>query len=123
MERVVSLLPSATEIVCRLGFEQKLVGRSHECDFPSGVSGLPVLTAAKLDAQRPSQEINDRVLELVRDALSVYRIDEVLLRELEPTLILTQDQCEVCAASLRDLEDALEEWIGARPHVGQVSKR
>ena len=121
MERVVSLLPSATEIVCRLGFEQRLVGRSHECDFPSGVSALPVLTAAKLDAQRPSHEINDRVLELVRDGLSVYRIDEVLLRELEPTLILTQDQCEVCAASLRELEDALEEWIGARPQVLSVN--
>ena len=117
MERVASLLPSTTEIVCGLGFEQALVGRSHECDFPSGVARLPVLTAPKLDPERPSREIDDRVRELVREGLSVYRVDEVCLREIKPTLILTQDQCEVCAASLRDVEEALEQWIGTRPQV------
>jgi iron complex transport system substrate-binding protein len=121
MERVVSLLPSATEIVCRLGLEETLVGRSHECDFPSRITDRPILTAPKLDADRPSAEINDRVLELVREGLSVYRIDATLLREIKPTLILTQDQCEVCAASLRDLEDALEAWIGIRPQVLSVN--
>ena len=117
MERVASLLPSATEIVCGLGLEQALVGRSHECDFPSWVARLPVLTAPKLDAERPSREIDDRVRELVREGLSVYCVDEVCLREIEPTLILTQDQCEVCAASLRDVEEALEQWIGTRPRL------
>jgi len=117
MERVASLLPSTTEIVCGLGFQQALVGRSHECDFPIGVAHLPVLTAPKLDANRPSREIDDRVRELVREGLSVYRVDERILREIEPTLILTQDQCEVCAASLRDIEEALEQWIGTRPQV------
>jgi len=121
MERVASLLPSATEIVCRLGFEQALVGRSHECDFPHGVARLPVLTAAKLDAERPGREINDRVLELVREGLSVYRVDADSLREVAPSLILTQDQCEVCAASLRDLEEALEQWIGQRPQLLSVN--
>jgi iron complex transport system substrate-binding protein len=117
VERIASLLPSTTEIVCSLGFERALVGRSHECDFPGGVSSLPVLTAPKLDATRPGREIDDRVRELVREGLSVYRVDEQQLRELEPTLILTQDQCEVCAASLRDVEEALERWIGTRPQV------
>ena len=117
MERVASLLPSTTEIVCGLGFEQALVGRSHECDFPSGVTGLPILTSPKLDAERPSREIDDRVRELVREGLSVYRVDEVCLREIKPSLILTQDQCEVCAASLSDVEEALEQWIGTRPRV------
>lgn len=116
-ERIASLLPSTTEIVCGLGFEHALVGRSHECDFPSGIGRLPVLTAPKLDAQRASREIDDQVRELVREGLSVYRVDEVRLREIEPTLILTQDQCEVCAASLRDVESALEQWIGTRPQV------
>jgi iron complex transport system substrate-binding protein len=117
MERVASLLPSTTEIICRLGFEQALVGRSHECDFPSGIARLPVLTAAKLDAGLPSRAIDDRVRELVREGLSVYRVDELRLREIEPTLILTQHQCEVCAASLRDVEAALEQWIGTPPRL------
>ncbi len=117
MERVVSLLPSTTEIVCALGLEEALVGRSHECDFPSGVAGLPVLTAAKLDATLPGREIDDRVRELVREGLSVYRVDELRLREIKPTLILTQHQCEVCAASLRDIEEALNEWIGDPPKL------
>ena len=117
MERIASLLPSTTEIVCSLGFEQALVGRSHECDFPSGVARLPVLTASKLDAGLPGREIDDRVRELVREGLSLYRVDELRLRELKPTLILTQDQCEVCAASLRDVEEALEQWIGTRPQL------
>ncbi len=121
MERVASLLPSATEIVCSLGFEQALVGRSHECDFPLGIERLPILTAAKLDAGRTSLEINDRVLELVRDGLSVYHVDAECLRRIAPTLILTQDQCEVCAASLRDLEEALEQWIGRRPRLLSVN--
>ncbi len=117
MERVVSLLPSTTEIVCALGLEETLVGRSHECDFPTGVTGLPVLTAAKLDVTLPGREIDDRVRELVREGLSVYRVDELKLREIKPTLILTQHQCEVCAASLRDIEEALEEWIGDPPQL------
>jgi iron complex transport system substrate-binding protein len=117
MERVVSLLPSTTEIVCALGLEEALIGRSHECDFPSGVAGLPVLTAAKLDATRSGREIDDRVRELVREGLSVYRVDELRLREIKPTLILTQHQCEVCAASLRDVEEALEQWIGNPPQL------
>ena len=117
MERIASLIPSATEIACALGFEGQLVGRSHECDFPPGVARLPALTQPKLDVNARSAEIDGRVKALVRDGLSVYRVDAELLRELEPTLILTQDQCEVCAASLEDVEAALAEWTGARPGV------
>ncbi len=117
MERIVSLLPSTTEIACALGFGAALVGRSHECDFPSEVTRLPVLTEPKLDADRPSREIDDRVKQLVRDGLSVYRVDAERLRELAPTVILTQDHCEVCAASLADVEKALRAWMGDRPHV------
>ena len=117
MQRVASLLPSTTEIACALGFEEALVGRSHECDFPASVVRLPVLTEPKLSPGASSRQIDDRVKQLVQDGLSVYRVDAARLRELGPTLILTQDQCAVCAASLKDLEEALAEWIGVRPRV------
>lgn len=116
-ERIVSLLPSTTEIACALGFRDQLVGRSHECDHPADVASLPVLTDSTLDADAPSREIDDRVKALVRDGLSIYRVDAERLRELAPTVILTQDHCEVCAASLADVEIALEHWLGARPRV------
>jgi iron complex transport system substrate-binding protein len=107
MERIVSLIPSSTEIACALGFEAELVGRSHECDFPPGIERLPSLTEPKLDTDATSAAIDGRVKQLVGDGLSVYRVDIDKLRELRPTVILTQDQCEVCAVSLRDVEEAL----------------
>ncbi len=116
-ERIVSLIPSTTEIACALGFTDSLVARSHECDFPLGVESLPALTEPKLDPSASSHLIDDRVKQLIADGLSVYRVDADLLRSLEPTVILTQDQCEVCAASLRDLEGALANWLGAAPKV------
>ena len=123
MHRIVSLLPSTTEIACALGFEAQLVGRSHECDYPAGVSRLPVLTEPKLDAQASSRVIDDRVKQLVRDGLSVYRVDAERLRELAPSAILTQDHCEVCAVSLPDVEAALERWLGAKPLVVSLDPR
>jgi iron complex transport system substrate-binding protein len=121
MERIVSLIPSSTEIACALGFEGALVGRSHECDHPAGIERLPSLTEPKLDTSAASAAIDDRVRRLVGDGLSVYRVDVDKLRELRPTVILTQDQCEVCAASLRDLEEALGDWLGEAPRVISLS--
>ena len=118
MQAVASLLPSITEIVCALGCRDRLVGRSHECDFPADVTALPVLTAPKLDTSATSRAIDDRVKGLVRDGLSVYRVDAEKLRELAPDLVLTQDQCEVCAASLGDVEKALAEWSGRTGRTG-----
>jgi len=123
MERIASLLPSLTETVCALGLRDALVGRSHECDFPSGLEALPVLTEPKLDSEAPSGAIDSRVRELVERGLSVYRVDGHRLRELVPDLILTQDHCEVCAASLSDVEAALAEWTGRRPRVVSVEPR
>ena len=113
--RIVSLLPSTTEIACALGFEGELVGRSHECDYPPSVVGLPVCTAPKFDVEGSSRQIDERVKDLVRRGLSVYDVDADKLRELAPTAILTQDQCHVCAASLDDVERALRDWLGAQP--------
>ena len=113
---IVSLLPSTTEIVCALGLRDRLVGRSHECDYPPDVVSLPACTSARLD-DGSSRVIDDQVKRLVRDGLSIYDVDPDLLASLGPSTILTQDQCEVCAASLEDVESALAEWSGVRPEV------
>ncbi|MGA6971986.1 MAG: cobalamin-binding protein [Candidatus Binatus sp.] len=115
--RIVTLLPSATEIVCALGFENQVVGRSHECDFPPEVVRIPALTEAKFNPEGTSAEIDQRVKKIVGDALSVYRVDAAKLRELRPDVIVTQSQCEVCAVSERDVEAAVAEWLGARPKI------
>ncbi|MDE0717124.1 MAG: ABC transporter substrate-binding protein, partial [Rhodospirillaceae bacterium] len=108
--RVVSLICSATEIVCALGRGGDLVGRSHECDFPPGIEALPVLTAPQFEIAGASAEIDRRVKDLVRDGLAIYGIDAELLRDLRPDVIVTQDQCEVCGASLADVEAAVGDW-------------
>ena len=117
MHRIVSLLPSATEIVCALGFESQLIGRSHECDYPAAVARLPALTEPKFNPERPSAEIDREVRRIVGEALSVYRVDAQKLRELAPDVIVTQSQCEVCAVSERDVEDAVGNWLGGRPQI------
>jgi iron complex transport system substrate-binding protein len=114
--RVVSLLPSATEIVCALGRQHQLVGRSHECDFPSGVSSLPVCTRALLP-DGSSQEIDANVRDLVSRGLSLYDVDVDALRRLQPDIVLTQDQCQVCAVPLSDVEEALAECTGSEVHI------
>jgi iron complex transport system substrate-binding protein len=121
VERIVSLLPSLTEIACALGLRERLVGRSHECDFPPGVEALPACTEPKLSLQGASGEIDARVRALVREGLSVYRVDPERLRALRPDLILTQDHCEVCAASRRDVEAAVADWLGGAPRVLSVA--
>lgn len=115
--RIVSLLPSATEIVAALGFRQNLVGRSHECDFPSGVEELPICSSTKVPVHGTSYEIDERVKEIVAEGLSVYRVDADRLRELQPDFILTQTQCAVCAVTPRDLDEALGTWVGTQPAV------
>src|SRR5882724_9485324 len=117
MPRIVSLLPSATEIVCALGFERDLVGRSHECDFPASVARLPALTEPKFNPEGTSAEIDQRVKQIVREALSVYRVEAPLLRELRPDVIVTQSQCEVCAVNQADVEAAVADWLGAQPKI------
>jgi iron complex transport system substrate-binding protein len=113
--RIVSLLPSATEIVCALGGRDDLVGRSHECDFPASVARLPVCTEPKVRLDGDSNEIHASVTEILRNDISVYRVHADLLRELRPDVIVTQVQCDVCAVSLRDVEASIADWMNIQP--------
>mgnify|MGYP000258191613 CR=1 FL=1 len=115
--KIVSLIASATEIVCALGFQDQLVGRSHECDFPVAVKDLPVCTSPKFAVEGLSYEIDQRVKAILQESLSVYRVDALLLEQLQPTHIITQSQCEVCAVSLKDVEAAVCQFTSSRPVV------
>ena len=100
--RVVSLLPSATEILCHIGGAHLLVGRSHECDFPADIVHVPVLTGARTHASGAgaSAAIDAQVRDSLNEGKSLYTLDADLLRSLEPDVILTQDLCDVCSIDL-----------------------
>lgn len=115
--RIISLIASATEIVCALGFERELVGRSHECDYPAFVSRLPTCSSSKVVVGAASRAIDDQVRTIVSEGLSVYRVNPDLLNRLAPTVIVTQTQCEVCAVSLRDVEEAVCELVTSQPAI------
>lgn len=105
--RIASLLPSATEIVCALGLEKNLVGITHECDFPASVQGLPHLTASRISHETmSSKEIDHAVRSQLDGHGSIYDLDEQLLHDLQPDLILTQELCDVCAVSYKTVEKA-----------------
>ena len=105
--RIVSLLPSTTEIVCSLGLEAALVGITHECDFPSSITSKPRLTSSRINHERmTSAEIDHAVRSQLDGHGSIYDLDEAKLRELKPDLILTQELCEVCAVSYKTVERA-----------------
>ena len=115
--RILSLIPSATELVAALGLGEFLVGRSHECDYPASVRRLPACTAPKFDPEGSSQVVHDRVTALLQSALSVYQVDTTLLQQLQPTHILTQAQCEVCAVSLGEVQEAVAQLTGHQPQI------
>jgi iron complex transport system substrate-binding protein len=115
--RIVSLIASATEIVHALGQFQFLVGRSHECDFPEDVAGLPVCTRAAISVSGDSREIDRLVKDRLREAISVYEVFSDVLERLQPTHIITQTQCEVCAVSLKDVEAALASGLSSNPRI------
>jgi iron complex transport system substrate-binding protein len=117
--RIVSLIASATEIVAALRFLGNLVGRSHECDFPAEVLDLPACSEPKIDVHGTSREIDERVKSLAASAVSIYRVFPDVLKRLNPTHIITQTQCEVCAVSLKDVEAAMADMIGVE-HPPQV---
>jgi len=123
--RIVSLLPSATEIVGALGLTHLLVGRSAECDYPADVSALPVVTSARIDSDALSgAEIDQAVRDAVLDGSSLYAVDAALIRGLDPDLVITQDLCRVCAVSTDEVRriEALDcDVLALDPHtIGEV---
>jgi iron complex transport system substrate-binding protein len=115
--RIVSLIASSTEIVHALGMGQFMVGRSHECDYPSSIKNLPVCTGPKFQTDGSSYEIDQRVKAIVQESLSVYKVYAEVLEELKPSHIITQAQCEVCAVSLKDVEEAACHLISSQPQI------
>lgn len=111
--RIVSLLPSATEIVCELGLGSNLVGISHECDFPSYIAHLARLTTSRVDCQQPSTSVHQSVQELIRNSISIYDLNLELLKSIQPDVVITQDICDVCAVSFDQVERACREHLGA----------
>lgn len=110
--RIASLLPSATEIVCALGLEENLIGITHECDYPETVAGLPALTASRISHETMSSaEIDHAVRSQLDGHGSIYDLNEKLLAELKPDLILTQELCEVCAVSYKTVQKAAKMYV------------
>jgi iron complex transport system substrate-binding protein len=108
--RIVSLLPSATEILYALGLGDSVVGVTHECDFPSEAASKPALIRPRVDPHAEPAEIDRQVSELVARGESIYAVDADLLASLAPDLVVTQDLCHVCAASPDDLAAALSRF-------------
>jgi iron complex transport system substrate-binding protein len=107
--RIVSFLPSATEMVYALGLDEQLVGVTHECDYPPQARNKPVVVRNVLPVETMTQaEIDRAVAERMHNGDSLYRIDEALLRKLSPDLILTQNLCQVCAPSGNEVSQVLQ---------------
>jgi iron complex transport system substrate-binding protein len=104
--RIVTLLPSATEIVCRLGLREQLVGVTHECDFPESVLGLPKVTRTLIPSGASSAQIDEMVRRRARERMALYELDEAMVSALRPDLIVTQALCDVCAVDETEVRRA-----------------
>ncbi len=105
--RIVSLLPSATEIVYALGLGESVIGVSHECDYPSAAREKPRLTCSQIDSSRTSEDIDRQVKTWIRSGRPLYDLDWDQLRRLQPDLIITQQQCNVCAMDYESIRQAV----------------
>jgi len=114
-QRIVSLLASATELTCALGLGERLVGRSHECDFPAWVRELPEVSRPTFDIHGSSREIDEHVRTRLRAGQPLYQVDEARLLQLAPDVLLTQTHCEVCAVSPADLAHGAPAKLGRTP--------
>ena len=119
--RIISLISSATEIVSSLQCMNSLVGISHECDYPESIKKLPVCSEPRFDVNGKSIEIDQNIKSLLQEALSIYKVKEDTIRSLNPDIIITQSQCDVCAVSIKDVRIAIEQAIGINPEIISLS--
>jgi len=121
--RIVSFLPSATEIVCSLGLADELVGITHECDHPPEARRKPVVVRSTVEmAGMTDREIDEAGSQRIRSSQSMYQVDESLLRKLDPDLILTQDLCQVCAPSGNEVSRVLKS-LSRQPQILWLTPR
>ena len=116
-QRIVSFLPSATEMICALGLGDRLMGITHECNYPPEIMGKPIVVRGVLPIESMSQsEIDSAVTERLRNGQSLYQIDETMIREISPDLIVTQDLCQVCAPSGNEVSQLLR-LLPTKPQI------
>lgn len=115
--RIVSLIPGGTEILDALGLTNHIVGRSHECDYPPEIKNRPVCTQARWNCHWQSRKIYDDINDLLQSALSIYEIKTDILEKLQPTHIITQDQCDLCGVTLADVEKAVASLFHTSPQI------
>ena len=115
--KIVTLIPSATEIVAFLGQKNSIVGRSHECDYPKDLNNVAKLTSPKLNVDGTSDEINKQINTILENSLSVYKVDVQKLKKLDPDFIITQAHCEVCAVSFAEVENIVAKYLSRKTKI------
>ena len=115
--KIVTLIPSATEIVAFLGLKNSIIGRSHECDYPHGLDHIAKLTSPKINVDGTSKEIDRQINTILENSLSVYKVDVQKLKELNPDYIITQAHCEVCAVSFSEVENIVSQNLNKNTKI------
>jgi len=115
--KIVTLIPSATEIVAFLGQKNSIVGRSHECDYPKDLNNVAKLTSPKINVEGTSSEINKQINTILENSLSVYKVDIQKLKELDPDFIITQAHCEVCAVSFSEVKNIVNKYFNRKTKI------
>ena len=116
-KKIVTLIPSATEIVSFLGEKNSIIGCSHECDYPLGLEKIDKLTSPKINVDGTSNEINKQINSLLENSLSVYKVNVQKLKKLNPDYIVTQAHCEVCAVSFSEVEDIVKKYLNKKTKI------
>jgi len=115
--KIVTLIPSATEIVAFLGQKDSIIGRSHECDYPHGLNHVAKLTSPKINVDGTSGEIDRQINTILENSLSVYKVDVSKLKELNPDYIITQAHCDVCAVSFSEVENIVKKNLNKNTKI------